>query len=129
MSDKKTLIKSVLIGTLSAILTQIILLCIISVIMMTTKKLFDGALDYIMIAVAGLGTLAGGFIAAKLNRGAGLVVGLITGFSVFIILTAAGLIYNDSSLSLLSLIKFGATLLCGAAGGILGVRESTKIKI
>lgn len=129
MSDKKLLIKSVLIGSLSAILTQIILLCVVSVVMITTKKLFGEALDYIMIAVSALGSLAGGFISAKLNKGAGLIVGLITGFTVFIILTAAALIGNDSSLSVLSLIRLAAMLLGGALGGILGVKESTKIKI
>ncbi len=129
MSDKKALIKSVLIGTLCAILSQIIMLCIVSVIMLTTKKMFDGALDYVMIAVSAIGALAGGFIAAKLNKGAGLIVGLITGFALFVILTAAALINSDSSLSVLSLIRLGAMLLGGAAGGILGVRENTKISI
>ena len=129
MSDKKTLIKSILIGSLCAVLTQIILLCIVSLVMISTKKLFSGALDYIMIAVSGLGALVGGFVSAKLNRGAGLIVGLITGFAVFIILTAAALINSSSPLSVLSLIRFAVMLLGGAAGGILGIREKTKIKI
>ncbi len=129
MSDKKTLIKSALIGTLCGILSQIILLCIMSIIMLTTKKLFGETLDYIMIAVSGVGALAGGFIAAKLNRGAGLIVGIITGLAIFIILTAAALVNSDSSLSFLSLIRFGVTLLGGAAGGVLGIRENKKIKI
>lgn len=129
MSDKKMLIKSVLIGSLCAVLTQIILLCIVSLVMISTKKLFGGALDYIMIAVSGLGALVGGFVSAKLKRGAGLIVGLITGFAVFIILTAAALINSSSPLSVLSLIRFAVMLLGGAAGGILGVREKTKIKI
>ena len=129
MSGKKTIIKSVLIGSLCAVTAQIILLCIVSLVMISTKKLFSGALDYIMIATAALGTLIGGFISAKLNHGAGLVVGLITGFAVFIILTAAALIHNSSPLSVLSLIRFAAMLIGGSLGGILGVKEKTKIKI
>ena len=92
MSDKKLLIKSVLIGTLCAVMVQIILLCIVSLVMITTKKLFGDMLSYIMLGTAALGTLAGGFISAKLNRGAGLIVGLITGFAVFLIITIGGLI-------------------------------------
>ena len=129
MSDKKALIKSVLIGSLCAVMAQIILLCVVSIVMITTGKLFDGALEYIMIAVSGIGTLIGGFVSAKLNRGAGLVVGLITGFAVFIMLTAAALIYNSSPLSVLSLIRFAAMIIGGALGGIFGVKEKTKIKI
>ena len=74
MSGKKTMIKSVLIGSLCAVLAQIILLCIVSLVMISTKKLFTGALDYIMIATSALGALIGGFVSAKLNRGAGLIV-------------------------------------------------------
>lgn len=129
MSGKKTMIKSVLIGSLCAVLAQIILLCIVSLVMISTKKLFTGALDYIMIAVSATGSLIGGFVSAKLNRGAGLIVGLITGFAVYIMLTVAALINSGSPLSVLSLIRFIAMLLGGAAGGILGVKEKTKIKI
>ena len=129
MSGKKTMIKSVLIGSLCAVLAQIILLCIVSLVMISTKKLFTGALDYIMIAVSATGSLIGGFVSAKLNRGAGLVVGLITGFAVFIMLTAAALIYNSYPLSVLSLIRFAAMIIGGALGGIFGVKEKTKIKI
>ena len=129
MSGKKTMIKSVLIGSLCAVLAQIILLCIVSLVMISTKKLFTGALDYIMTATSALGALIGGFVSAKLNRGAGLIVGLITGFAVYILLTIAALINGNSPLSVLSLIKSAAMLLGGAAGGILGVKEKTKIKI
>ena len=129
MSGKKTMIKSVLIGTLCAVLAQIILLCIVSLVKKKKKKLFTGALDYIMIAVSATGSLIGGFVSAKLNRGAGLIVGLITGFAVFIILTIAALINGSSPLSVLSLIRAAAMLLGGAAGGALGVREKNKIKI
>ena len=65
MSGKKTMIKSVLIGTLCAVLAQIILLCIVSLVMISTKKLFTGALDYIMIAVSAIGSLIGGFSSAN----------------------------------------------------------------
>ena len=129
MSDKKLLIKSVLIGTLCAVMVQIILLCIVSLVMITTKKLFGDVLSYIMLSATALGTLAGGFISAKLNRGAGLIVGLITGFAVFLIITIGGLINSDSPLSVLSLIRFAAALLGGALGGILGVRESRRIRV
>jgi putative membrane protein (TIGR04086 family) len=123
------MIKSVLIGSLCAVLAQIILLCIVSLVMISTKKLFTGALDYIMTAVSATGSLIGGFVSAKLNRGAGLIVGLITGFAVYIMLTVAALINGGSPLSVLSLIRSAAMLLGGAAGGMLGVREKTKIKI
>lgn len=129
MSDKKRLVKSVLIGTLCAVMTQIILLCLVSLVMITTKKLFGDVLNYIMLGATALGALAGGFISAKFNRGAGLIVGLITGFAVFLIVTIGGLINEDTSLSVLSLIRLAAALLGGTAGGILGVREKQKFRV
>lgn len=129
MSDKRLLIKSLIIGTLCGVLAQIILLCVAAAAMLCTGKLPGGALDYIMLAVCAIGALAGGFISAKLNRGAGLIVGLISGLALFFILTVAAMIKSDSSFSLLSLIRLAAMLFGGAAGGILGVREKTKISI
>ena len=129
MSGKKKLIKSVLTGTLCAVMVQIVLLCLVSIVMITTKKLFGDVLSYIMLGTTALGALAGGFISAKLNNGAGLVAGLLTGFAVFLIITTGGLINSSSPLSVLSLIRLAAALLGGAAGGIFGVRESHRIRV
>jgi len=123
MSDKKKLIKSVFIGSLSGVLGCVVLMCVFAVIMMTSGLLGSGLTEYIMIAVAALGALAGGFVSAKLNRGAGLVVGAITGGVMFILITIAGLSKGSESVTALTGIRAAAVILGGIAGGICGVKE------
>ncbi len=104
MSDKKKLIKSVSLGSLSGLLGAELT-------------------DYIMVAVTALGALGGGFVAAKLNHGAGLVVGAITGAVIFLLITIAGLSKGGESVTALTGIRAAAVILGGIAGGICGVKE------
>ncbi len=110
MSDKKKLIKSVSLGSLCGVLGCVILMCIFAVIMLTSGLLGAELTDYIMVAVTALGALGGGFVAAKLNHGAGLVVGAITGAVI-------------ESVTALTGIRAAAVILGGIAGGICGVKE------
>ena len=109
MSDKKKLIKSVSLGSLCGVLGCVILMCIFAVIMLTSGLL--GA------------ELTGGFVAAKLNHGAGLVVGAITGAVIFLLITIAGLSKGGESVTALTGIRAAAVILGGIAGGICGVKE------
>ena len=122
MSDKKKLIKAVSFGSLCGVLGCVLLMCVFAVIMLTSGLLGAEITDYIMIAVTALGALAGGFVAAKLNRGAGLIVGAITGAVIFLLVTIAG-ISKGGSVSALTGIRAAAVILGGIAGGICGVKE------
>lgn len=123
MSDKKKLIKSVSLGSLCGVLGCVILMCIFAVIMLTSGLLGAELTDYIMVAVTALGALGGGFVAAKLNHGAGLVVGAITGAVIFLLITIAGLSNGGESVTALTGIRAAAVILGGIAGGICGVKE------
>lgn len=127
MSDRKRLIKSVLLGTVCGMLTSVIFMCILAVVMLTSGLLSQELTNYIMIAICAIGAFVGGIIATKLNKGAGLIVGLITGGVIFILITIAALIKSDSPVSTLTAIRFVALLLGGALGGIIGIRERKKI--
>ena len=101
----------------------VILMCVFAVIMLTSGLLGAELTNYIMIAVAALGALTGGFVAAKLNHGAGLVVGGITGAVIFLLITVAGLSKGGETVTALTGIKAAAVILGGICGGICGVKE------
>ena len=123
MSDKKKLIKAVSFGSLCGVLGCVILMCVFSVIMLTSGLLGAELTNYIMIAVAALGALTGGFVAAKLNHGAGLVGCGITGAVRFLLITGAGLSKGGETVTALTGIKAAAVILGGICGGICGVKE------
>lgn len=129
MSDKKKVVKSVIFGVLCGLLSTIILMCILSVVMLTGGLLPSDIIKFAMVGILAVGAFFGGFLATKINKSAGLVVGLITGFVMFLIITATALTKSSEPVSYMTLIKLGAALLAGGAGGILGLRERKRISI
>lgn len=122
MLDKR-LIKSVATGAFCGLLTSVILMCILTVALLKTGLPQGFLLDYILAGFLGAGAFAGGFVAAKLNRGAGLIAGAAVGGVMFLALLIVAAVKGDMAFTVLSAVKLGAVLLFGAAGGILGVRE------
>ena len=75
------------------------------------------------------GAFVGGFVSAKLNRGAGLVAGTAAGSAMLAVTVLISAFKGDADFTVLFLIKTVALLLGGIAGGILAVREKKKINI
>lgn len=129
MSDKKLLIKAVLFGTVCGLLVTVILICVLSAIVMTSGLLPDELTNYITIALLSLGAFSGGLITSRITKSAGLVVGLITGFAIFLLVTITGLTKSDDSVTLLAFIRLASLLIAGGIGGIVGLRKKERIHI
>lgn len=123
MSDKKRLIKSVVLGALCGLLAGVILMCALAAFMLTGGLLPPSLTEYAAVAVAAIGTLVGAFVAVKCNRGAALTVGALTAAVMFILLTVTSLCCGDKAFTALTAIRFGAMLLGGTLGGVLAVRR------
>lgn len=129
MSDKKRAVKAVMFGTLSGITVTIILMCLMALGILTGGLLPDEILEYTVTAVFAAGAFAGGFVATKINKGAGLVIGAITGGVMFVIVTIGALSKSTEAVSILTLIKLISSVTAGGLGGILGLKERKHISI
>ncbi len=129
MSDKKLAIKAILFGIVCGLLITVIFMCLFSVIIITSGLLPTDITNYIVIAILSIGILFGSCIATKITNSAGLVIGLIVGFSIFILITMFGLLKSNEPVTILTLIRLIAGLLSGAVGGIIGLRKKEKIHI
>ena len=96
---------------------------------MTSGLLPTELTNYITLALLALGAFSGGFITSRITKSAGLVVGLITGFAIFILITATGLTRSDDPVSLLTLTRLVALLVAGGVGGIAGLKRKERIHI
>ncbi len=129
MSNKRRAIKAVFFGLLFGIVVTIILMCLMSVVMLSVGLFPQNIVDYAMIAVFGIGAFFAGFTATKINKGAGLIIGLISGFAMFLVITVISLMKITEPVSVLTALRLGAALILGALGGILGLKERKKINI
>lgn len=120
MSEKKRLIKGAVTGLLCGILTAVALMCVFAVVMTKGGLLPTQLIDYVLAGFLAAGAVVGGFVAAKINRGAGLIAGALTGGCMLCALTLSAALRGEADFSALLAIKAAATILGGALGGALG---------
>ena len=129
MSDKRLLLKAVIFGTICGLLISVIFMCISAVIMLTTGLLPIDLTNYVTAAILAVGAFFGGMITTKITKSAGLVVGLITGLSIFLLVTILGLIKSNDSVTIITLIKLILSAVSGSLGGIVGLRKKERLHI
>lgn len=129
MLNKKLTAKAVLFGVLSSLLISIILMCCVSVFILTNGLLPTQMTNIITLSSLGAGTFVGSIISSRITKSAGLITGLITGFAVFLIITIIGLCKSSDTITYLTFIRLAITVILGGIGGIIGVNKKDKIKI
>lgn len=127
-NSKSTLIKPLIYGLISAVITSFIMMLIGALVV----KNFD--LDEIGVLIISLismstGAFVGGFIAAKINKQKGFLVGILNGIAFFILNTVLAFILNTDSMTIISVIKVILFVITSMIGGIIGVNYSRKRKI
>ena len=88
-----------------------------------------GVIEYCTLAIDAISVFVGGYIAARINKSKGLVVGTCVGAIVLISVLIIGFSISSSTLTLITLLKTVTFLLFSALGGIKGVNVKEKIKI
>lgn len=124
MKQLKTITFSVAVGTLvcAGLLFGLSFLVTVQDI---PHKLFS----YLSTFACGLGSLSGGFLAAKLLKEKGLVFGISVGATMAVLLFIIGAMFQGLEIGIFMYIRTTAVLLSGAFGGILGVNTKKKRKI
>lgn len=123
----KKLTRGLIIGIAVSVAFTALITLILAFILDKSGKLPYSALDYITLAAGALGTFAGGYVAARIIKSSGLIVGAITGAVVFTLTFIIGL--TRGGISLFALYRLTAYVFASLLGGILGVNKGDKIKI
>ncbi len=128
--NSKTIIKALILGVLSSVAVIAVLMCIASLIFTFSGLLPYEYLQYIMLIVVAIGVYFGGYIAARINKSQGLILGVLNSVIVFIALLICGFcISEQSTITLTTLLKFITVFVFSALGGIKGVNVKEKIRI
>lgn len=127
--NNSNLLKSLILGVVSSVAIIVVLLCIITVILLTASLLPYEYLSYIMLVADAVGALVGGYVAARINKSQGLLLGLLNGFILFVILLISGFCVSSDTLTVITLLKAVVIVIFSAIGGIKGVNTKEKIHI
>lgn len=118
--DNKTL-KSILKGTVIALITTIILFLIFSLIL-TYTNISESTIFPVIVVTTGISILIGSFLGNIKIRKNGLLNGGIVGLIYMLILYfVSSCFIGDFSLNINSIILIIAAILTGMLGGIIGV--------
>ena len=122
-------IKSLIAGFVSSGLFLTLMMCITAIILVITGNLPHSIIKWIMMVLCCVSVFFGGYIAAKVSKEKGFIVGAVTGFIMFVSVLSAGLLNSDGVFSYMTLIKLLVFIISGALGGIKGVNKTEKIHI
>lgn len=121
-------VKAVISGTVIAVISSIVVTVIISFIITLLGKLPENSLEYISLAILGIGSLIGGYIAGRINKSSALIIGILTGIFILVIVLFAGINTISNGFEVLSLFKLIIILLFSITGAVTGVNKKQKFK-
>jgi len=128
-NQNSDLLKSLIIGVVSAVTIIAILMCILCVVFLATPLPPHNYLQYIMLAIDAIAVYFGSYIAARINKSKGLIVGISVGAIILISLIASGFMVQNGTITITTLLKAIIILIFSALGGIKGVNIKEKIRI
>ncbi len=127
--DNKKIIKAIILGVVGSACIIAVLMSITAVILTTSALLPYEYLAYIMLFIEAISVFFGGYIASRINKSKGLILGLINGVIIFTAITLSGLFTSGESVTYITLLKLIAIMIFSILGGIKGVNVKEKIHI
>ena len=121
------LLKATAIGAAAGIFICSIILILMSFVFLKTEHLPTSA-AYILLQIAGaFSAFAGSYIAVRIYKEKGLIVGVLTALMIFVVIFVTGLITCTENISVMSVTKLVALLCAGSLGGIISVNKKKRI--
>lgn len=123
----KLFLRPVLWGVLSSAAACALLLLILSGFL-TLRDVPLRFIDPIMVTAVSVSCFAGGWLAARMARERGMLIGLACSGALFLLLLLCGLPLTGGRFTTLLPVKLFGMLLGGAVGGVLGVNRRVRHK-
>lgn len=120
-------LKPVFVGTAVGALVTTVVLMLLS-LLLSLQNIPQMLITPMVLVALGLGSFAGGHLAAKLTHEKGLIVGLCCGILLFFMLWLFGFRLNENSFGLLAVVKLAVALVFSALGGVTGVNIKKRRK-
>lgn len=124
----KKLFKGIFFGILTGSLIITILMILSSIIILQTGSLPGDILSYVVLVFIGIGSLLGGYIAGRIYKKNGLIIGAVTGVISFLILFLSGISNISEGVGIMTMLKLVVTIIPSMLGAILGVNKKEKVK-
>ena len=122
----KIMARSVIFGGFFGGVMLILMLFLSSFFVLKMKSLSQTAVFAAAIISSCISAFLAGFLASRILKARGIIVGALSALLLFIIVLLTGTIISSDSINLDTLMRFAAMLLSGSFGGILGVNRRPR---
>lgn len=122
----KSMARAVIFGGLFGGVILILMLFLSAFFVLKMKSLSQMAVFAAAIISSCVSAFLAGFLASRILKSRGIIVGALSALFLFIIVLLTGTILSSDSINLDTLMRFAAMLLSGSFGGILGVNRRPR---
>lgn len=122
----KKIVRSLMVGLLPGAALTVLILLSAAAVMVKSERVSYQAIAPIAIAASGCGAFIAGYCSSRLHRSRGLLIGSVGGLLLFAVSILLGAAVGGQQLSIVTLLRFALCVLCGAAGGVLGVNKKHR---
>ena len=122
----KIMARAAIFGGLFGGVMLILMLFLSSFFVLKMKSLSQTAVFAAAIISSCISAFLAGFLASRILKARGIIVGALSALLLFIIVLLTGTIISSDSINLDTLMRFAAMLLSGSFGGILGVNRRPR---
>ena len=119
--------KSVALGVVIGMLFCSLMMLLLALVLVKSGQLPLNAVYIVLQVIGALSAFLGSYVAVRIYKSMGLLLGVITAFAMFLIVFAVGLSTCVESVSAMTITKLVAMLCAGAVGGILSVNKRKNI--
>lgn len=119
--------KSVALGVVIGMFFCSIMMLLLAFALVKSGQLPLNAVYIILQVIGALSAFLGSYVAVRIYKSMGLLLGVITAFVMFLIVFAVGLSTCIEGVSVMTITKLTAMLCAGAIGGILSVNKRKNI--
>lgn len=121
-------VKAVIFGSIGGMIVCTALLLLASFALAQMKSVPDSAVGTITMVFGAFGALAGGYISVRIARCRGMLYGILTGLTLFLVVVIIGVCSSAESVTIATVIKGVAMILSGAIGGIVAVNKKQRVR-
>lgn len=121
-------LKYLAIGCIAGLFLCAALLAVCAFVFVLLKTIPTQAIQAVSIAISALSAMFAGFLSAKLCHSKGLVMGLVSGFILFILVIISAFSTGGQVFTISTAMRFLLMIIGGAFGGVLAVNKRKKVK-
>lgn len=114
--------RPLMLGVILAVLSGGLCL-LLTAVLMTFVDISPAVQTLLSVLSAAAGAFFGGMLAARIAQAQGWLMGLLCGLALFVPVLIAGLLIHHSVQIGFLFIKLAVLLVCGMAGGMIGVNK------